>query len=345
MPSIGSSLGCALATEFWPCVAATAACVAVLAPEPAGPASLACAPEAPGLQPAPAEASAETTSARPSVAPRPHMFTRRLTAQALPRTCSGRKPERARPPRSSCAPSAAGAHQRSRDRVGCAAWNAPSSKNTTTSFARPPASSSAEEGSVDREVWRKAGEAGLALPVDGRGARRRGRRLLALGGGDGGAGARYESRLRDAAALGHGGALHPRVRQRRAEAALAAGLRSGELVTAIAMTEPGTGSDLAAHPDHGAQGRRPLRDQRRQDVHLERQLCDLCIVACEDGRPRPQPAPRHLALRGRGGHAWLHQGQEAREDGHGLAGHRRARLRGLPRAGRQPLGAKRARAS
>ena len=36
------------------------------------------------------------------------------------------------------------------------------------------------------------------------------------------------------------------------------GFASGELIGALAMTEPGAGSDLQGHPHHGPPGRRPL---------------------------------------------------------------------------------------
>ena len=48
------------------------------------------------------------------------------------------------------------------------------------------------------------------------------------------------------------------------------GLVSGELITAIAMSEPGAGSDLAAVRTTAAPRGRPLRRQRRQDLHQQR---------------------------------------------------------------------------
>ena len=48
------------------------------------------------------------------------------------------------------------------------------------------------------------------------------------------------------------------------------GIVSGELITAIGMTEPGIGSDLASMSHHRDPRRRPLRRQRGQDVHHQR---------------------------------------------------------------------------
>ena len=68
---------------------------------------------------------------------------------------------------------------------------------------------------------------------------------------------------------------------------------SGELITAIAMTEPGIGSDLAAHAHHGRPRRRRLRRQRRQDVHHQRHQRRPGHHRGQD-RPRRAP-PRHAA--------------------------------------------------
>ena len=48
------------------------------------------------------------------------------------------------------------------------------------------------------------------------------------------------------------------------------GFCSGELITAIAMTEPGTGSDLQGIKTTRSSRRRPLGPQRVQDVHHQR---------------------------------------------------------------------------
>ena len=59
---------------------------------------------------------------------------------------------------------------------------------------------------------------------------------------------------------------------------------TGDIVGAIAMTEPGTGSDLQAVRSHAARGRRPLRHQRQQDLHLPTATSrDLVIVVAKTG--------------------------------------------------------------
>ncbi len=62
---------------------------------------------------------------------------------------------------------------------------------------------------------------------------------------------------------------------------------SGEMMTAIAMTEPGTGSDLAGMKTtaEAVRGRQPLRPQRRQDLHHRRRA----------RRPRPGLLPHRPA--------------------------------------------------
>ena len=60
-------------------------------------------------------------------------------------------------------------------------------------------------------------------------------------------------------------------------------LASGELVAAIAMTEPGTGSDLAVGEDDREARRQSLCDQRVEDVHHQRRHGELS----SSSSPRP----------------------------------------------------------
>ena len=71
---------------------------------------------------------------------------------------------------------------------------------------------------------------------------------------------------------------------RRAADRWCPGFVSGELMTAIAMTEPGTGSDLAGITRHGRPGRRPLRPGRRQDVHHRRRAGRPGVVVARTSR-------------------------------------------------------------
>ena len=99
-----------------------------------------------------------------------------------------------------------------------------------------------DAGVVSRDFWRKAGEAGLLCPT--------------LPEAYGGPGLDFPfnaiineelayAMMSDSVTLQSDIiALHPALWQRGAEAALAAAMISGEAITAIAMTEPGAGSDL-----------------------------------------------------------------------------------------------------
>ena len=106
------------------------------------------------------------------------------------------------------------------------------------------------------------------------------------------------------------------------------GVASGELLTAIGMTEPSGGSDLAALQDHRRQGRRQLDHQRVQDVHHQRLL----------RRPRRgrgphragEEGPRHHAVRRRHHRRGLLARPQARQGRAGGVRHRRAVLRERP---------------
>ena len=182
----------------------------------------------------------------------------------------------------------------------------------------------------------QGGRGRLPLPVARREVRRRRRRLPALVRGHGGAGAHLRVGLRHVAALRHRRAVPPRVRQRGAEAALAARLRLGRARHRHRDDRAGHRLRPRRHRDDRGARRRLLRDQRREDVHLERHPLRPVHRRRQDRSRSEERAPRHLAVRRRGGHARLRQGQEAEEDGHGVAGHQRAGVRGLPRPRREP---------
>ena len=56
------------------------------------------------------------------------------------------------------------------------------------------------------------------------------------------------------------------------------GMARGEMVAAIAMTEPGAGSDLQGMRTTRRARRRPLRHQRRQDLHHQRLPLPTCVI-------------------------------------------------------------------
>jgi acyl-CoA dehydrogenase len=85
-----------------------------------------------------------------------------------------------------------------------------------------------------------------------------------------------------------------------AEAALDARLRVGELILAIAMTEPGTGSDLAAIKTTAVRDGDDYVMNGAKTFISNGQLCDLVIVAAKTD-PDPGQRPQgHLADRRRG---------------------------------------------
>jgi acyl-CoA dehydrogenase len=150
-----------------------------------------------------------------------------------------------------------------------------------------------DEGQVDREVWRKAGQAGFLCPW-----------LAVDEGGPGGdllcsvviaeeLARVYESGF----AMGlHSDIVVPYI-ARFGDAAQKKrwlpGCASGELVTALAMTEPGTGSDVAAIATTARrEGDTYVIDGAKTFIS-NGQLCDLVVVAA---RTDPDPANAHRGI-------------------------------------------------
>ena len=151
----------------------------------------------------------------------------------------------------------------------------------------------AEQGMVDREAWRKAGAAGILCPW-----------MPEEYGGAGGdflhsvivmeeLAKSYESGF---AIPLHSDIVVPYLAEFGSDAQKQRwlpGCASGELVTAVAMTEPGTGSDLAAITT------RAVRDGDHYVIDGAKTfisngiLCDLCIVAAKTD---PDPAKAHQAI-------------------------------------------------
>ncbi len=145
------------------------------------------------------------------------------------------------------------------------------------------------QGMVDCDAWRKAGQAGLLCPWLGEEQ-----------GGSGGdflhsvvvmeeAARAYESGF----ALGlHSDIVVPYLHSFGTDAQKAKwlpGCASGEIVTAIAMTEPGTGSDLAAiQTTARLDGDAYVIDGAKTFIS-NGILCDLCIVAARTGDAGADP--------------------------------------------------------
>ena len=153
----------------------------------------------------------------------------------------------------------------------------------------------AEQGIVDREAWRKAGAAGFLCTW-----------LEDAWGGPGGDFLHATIVMEELAYAYESGfamALHSDVvvpylhtfgndEQRRR---WLPGCASGELVTAIAMTEPGTGSDLAAIKTTAVRDGDDYIVNGAKTFISNGQLCDLCIVAVKTD-PDPKSAHKGISL-------------------------------------------------
>ncbi|MCX4246151.1 acyl-CoA dehydrogenase family protein [Paraliomyxa miuraensis] len=150
-----------------------------------------------------------------------------------------------------------------------------------------------EAGSVDREAWRKAGEAGLLCPW-----------MPEEYGGAGGDFLHSVVVIEELARIYESGfamPLHsdivvPYIQAYGSKAQKERWLpacASGEVVTAVAMTEPGTGSDLAAISTTARRdGDQWVLDGTKTFIS-NAILCDLCIVAARTGGEGTDP---HQAL-------------------------------------------------
>jgi acyl-CoA dehydrogenase len=144
-----------------------------------------------------------------------------------------------------------------------------------------------EAGIVDREAWRKAGAAGFLCAW-----------LDEEWGGQGGDFLHSVVIMEELAAIHDSGfalSLHSDICVPYLEAFGTAeqkrrwlpGCASGELVTAIAMTEPGTGSDLAAIQTRAVRDGDDYVITGAKTFISNGLLCDLCIVAARTGGDDP----------------------------------------------------------
>ena len=152
-----------------------------------------------------------------------------------------------------------------------------------------------EAGSVDREAWKKAGAAGLLCPW-----------LDTKYGGPGGdflhslivieeLARAYESGF---AMPLHSDVVVPYIHAFGTESQKERwlpGCASGALVTAIAMTEPGAGSDLAAIQTRAVRDGDDYVIDGAKTFISNGILCDLCIVAAKTD-PDPKNAHRGISL-------------------------------------------------
>jgi acyl-CoA dehydrogenase len=150
-----------------------------------------------------------------------------------------------------------------------------------------------EQGCVDRDAWRKAGAHGFLCPW-----------LPEKWGGPGGDflhSAIIMEELACAYESGFAMALHSDIVVPYLEtfgndeqrARWLPGCASGELITAIAMTEPGTGSDLAAIATTAVRHGEDYVINGAKTFISNGQLCDLVIVAAKTD---PDPANAHRGI-------------------------------------------------
>jgi acyl-CoA dehydrogenase len=151
----------------------------------------------------------------------------------------------------------------------------------------------AEQGMVDRQAWRKAGAAGLLCTW-----------MSEEYGGAGGdflysvvvmeeLARAYESGF---AIPLHSDIVVPYINEFGNDAQKKRwlpGCTSGDLVTAIAMTEPGTGSDLAAISTRAVRDGDDYVIDGSKTFISNGILCDLCIVAA---KTNPDPAHAHQGI-------------------------------------------------
>ena len=152
-----------------------------------------------------------------------------------------------------------------------------------------------EQGQVDREIWRKAGASGFLCPW-----------LEEKYGGPGGdflmsvvimeeIARVYESGF----AIGlHSDIIAPYIYSFGSEEQKQKwlpGCASGEIVTAIAMTEPGTGSDLAALATSAVKDGDDYVLNGQKTFISNGQLCDLVVVAAKTD-PNPENAHKGISL-------------------------------------------------
>ena len=152
-----------------------------------------------------------------------------------------------------------------------------------------------EQGQVDREVWRKAGAQGFLCPW--------------LAEKYGGAGADFicsmivMEELANAYESGFAMALHSDIivpyifsfGTEEHKQKWVPGCASGELVTALGMTEPGTGSDLAALATTAVKDGTDYVIDGSKTFISNGQLCDLVVVAAKTDQD-PANAHRGISL-------------------------------------------------
>ena len=197
-----------------------------------------------------------------------------------------------------------------------------------------------------REVLRQMGAARLARPHGAGRVRRRRRRRADQPRLRRGAVALDLRRLHHhrAGAHRHGVAASGPRGHAKSRSAVAAGHRPRRAITAVAITEPDAGSDVAGIRTRADARRRRMGAQRRKMFITNGVHADLYFVAARTDAGREGLA-RHVDVHRREGHAGLPRRARAEEDRLAVVGHGRAGVRRLPRCRRTICSAKRTTAS
>ena len=120
------------------------------------------------------------------------------------------------------------------------------------------------------------------------------------------------------------------------------GMTAGETITAVAITEPGAGSDVAGIRTTAQRGTATTWVLNGTKLFITNGVhADLYFVAAQDRRG----AARDVDVHRREGHAGLHGRPRARQDRLAVVRHRRTGVRRLPHPGRATCSARRTRAS
>ena len=193
-----------------------------------------------------------------------------------------------------------------------------------------------EAGVVDRDAWNQAGEAGLLcaeMPVEygGGGGDYRHETVITeqqLYAGIGGFGNQVHSQIVAPYILNYGDEDQKQRWLPR--------MASGEMVGAIAMTEPNTGSDLQSVRTTAIQDGDEYVINGAKTYITNGQLCDLVIVVAKTD---PHAGwPWYLLGRCRDRHPGVQAGAQPDKAGREVCGHLRDVLRRLPRARGKPPG-------
>lgn len=178
-----------------------------------------------------------------------------------------------------------------------------------------------EDGLVPRELWKKMGEQGFLCPwVD--------EKYGGLGADFGFAVILTEEMGRVGAGLSgiplHSNVVVPYIAAYGTEEQkqkYLPGCVSGDIITAVAMTEPDAGSDLARIRTTDIRQGDVYIVNGQKNVHLQRHFVGSGRFSVQDRPARRSPSPGHQSVAGGTGYARLFTGQETEKSGNAQSRH------------------------